>query len=233
VFSWCGHYGATDDQTWQTESVKQANLRAGRDCGSYHRIPGRDVLRFLMRYSGYIVGYPAFLFRRQDWERKSGVDERLRIASDFELTGWLAGRGDCALIPRIGYRRRVHSTNVCNQTAAMQSEVARIKCAWLRQHRFLRRSPDVRPWLCGGYLGMAYHSRDAGRYREAFESLIWSLRTGGPRVETVSALCKLPLHWGLTKLFSARHPGTNGAAGNRPAGAALQRGNTCDLRPAR
>jgi glycosyltransferase involved in cell wall biosynthesis len=207
VFSWCGHAGAAEDRTWQAEPVKLANLAAGRDCGDYYRIPGRDVLRFLMRFSGYIVGYPAFLFRRRDWQRKGGVDERLLIASDFELTGWLAGHGDCGLVPKVGYRRRVHASNATHRIVEMHREVARVKNALLLRHPSLLRDHEVRANVRGGYHGLAYRYREQGRYREALAFLLSSLRVWGPSAETLSALGKLPLHWCWTRLLAAPRAG--------------------------
>jgi glycosyltransferase involved in cell wall biosynthesis len=210
VFCWCGHVGGGDERTWQSDEVKHAHLTAGQARGGYHRIRGEDMLRFLLRYSGYVVGYPAFLFRRRDWERKGGVDEHLRIASDFELTGWLAERGDCGLIPKIGYRRRVHATNVSHRVVEMHREVARVKNAWLLRHPFLLRDHEVRANVRGGYHGLAHRYREQGRYREALSFLLSSVRVWGPSGDALSALCKLPLHWLLKR--ASRQQATPSAA---------------------
>jgi glycosyltransferase involved in cell wall biosynthesis len=200
VFSWCGLVGGSEHQTWQPEQVKRAHLAVAQPCGAYHRVRGSDALRFLMRYTGHLVGYPAFLFRRRDWERKGGVAERLRIASDLDLTGWLAGQGDFGLIPRIGYRRRVHAANVSHRVTEMHLEAARVKNELLRRHPFLARDGEVRASVRGGYHGLAYRYRQQGRYRDALFFLLSSIRVWGPSGAALSALCKLPLHWLLKRL---------------------------------
>ncbi len=53
------------------------------------------------------VGFPGFLFRRDDWERKGGLDVGLRVGSDYDFASWLCMQGKVVFVPQILFLRRM------------------------------------------------------------------------------------------------------------------------------
>jgi hypothetical protein len=81
-------------------------LRSAARPGGRLLLDGGQALRLLGAFGNLPVGYPGFLFRRADWERKGGLDEGLRVASDYDFACWLCSRGRVAFVPRVLFLRR-------------------------------------------------------------------------------------------------------------------------------
>jgi glycosyltransferase involved in cell wall biosynthesis len=56
------------------------------------------------------------LFRRTSFEQAGGFDETLSASEDFDLIYRVARRQPIALLGRVGFRRRLHATNMSHQT---------------------------------------------------------------------------------------------------------------------
>lgn len=66
--------------------------------------------------ANFFGGFPGFLFRRSAWQQKGGLDERLRIAADFDFLCWLCMHGSVGFIPDVHYWRREHGANLTLST---------------------------------------------------------------------------------------------------------------------
>lgn len=66
--------------------------------------------------SNFFGGFPGFMFRREAWEEKGGIDERFTVGADFDFLCWLCTQGAVGLIPEIHYQRREHGTNLSRNT---------------------------------------------------------------------------------------------------------------------
>jgi glycosyltransferase involved in cell wall biosynthesis len=183
--------------------------------GGFLEIPGAVVLRLLLEHDNYILGYPGFLFRRGAWESKGGVDEGLRIGSDYDLLCWLCTRGPAAFFPRAQYLRRLHRGNMCNNRVAMCLDLARVKSRYLRAAVALAADPALDRGVRGWYDGMAYWMREAGEYRASLECYRLMARLWGPGGVSW-ALMKLAPHWALRRI--ARRPSRGALVARRPGG---------------
>ena len=192
AISWCGIHGDPSGQPKQKPGVRDAILRGSAAVDDYHLASGTSVLALNIRWGMLLVGYPALLFRRSDWLRKGGADERLRIASDFDLLGWLLLQGDCAVIPRVGYFRREHDANVCHRRADMYVESATVRLRLLRQSRKLRRNRRVQSDLRQDLFRMAHGFEQSACYTHAAKiyALAWQL--GRRRTRSALSLARLP-----------------------------------------
>ncbi|MEX0713591.1 MAG: glycosyltransferase family 2 protein [Pirellulales bacterium] len=101
-------------------------------------LPGRVMLRQLLADNNFVGGYPGFMFRRASLAAKDGLDERLRIASDYDLICWLCTQGQVAFIPQIHYLRRLHGGNLSDSPWPMLRELARVRA------RYVARDPKLR-----------------------------------------------------------------------------------------
>jgi len=86
--------------------------------------PGEQILASVLLRASFSSGYPAFMFRKSQWQAKGGVDERLRVGSDYDLLCWLCTRGSIVIDPAVHYLRREHETNVCNDRQKMFLDIA-------------------------------------------------------------------------------------------------------------
>jgi hypothetical protein len=126
-----GDHGWLGSARFQSAAVLRRLRSEGQCRTGCHLIDGRLAAAVLMVHGDYVVGYPGFLFRRVDWQRKGGLDESLRVGSDYDLLCWLCLRGSAAFVPRTLYLRRVHTSNLSRArtaTAADCLQVARRYC---------------------------------------------------------------------------------------------------------
>lgn len=114
TFCLCGKYDDARESghEYQTAEIVQKLQALGNWQDDHYRIESRALLRMLFLHGNFIIGYPAFVFRRTWWERKGGLDERFRVASDFDLLTWLSLRGPAGFSPENLYLRRTHSDNL-------------------------------------------------------------------------------------------------------------------------
>jgi glycosyltransferase involved in cell wall biosynthesis len=136
VFSLTGHFDKPDTPMQAPEEIQELRDN-GEEEGGFFRLPGPSALRLFMQRGNFVWGYPGFLFRRTDWQRKGGGDESLSIASDYDFLCHLCTRGEVGFIPRIQYLRRMHQSNMTRRYAESHVEVARVKARYLVQERWL------------------------------------------------------------------------------------------------
>jgi glycosyltransferase involved in cell wall biosynthesis len=182
-------------------------------------LPGDEVLRLLIRRGNFFVGYPGFLFRKGLALRKGGVEESLKVGSDYDLVCWLCLQGRVALLPAVHYVRREHPDNICNNRLAMYLDLTRVRAHYLRRHRWLlddvEASRELRTW----FVGFAAATRLAQHYRLALECTLACGEIWGWDRGLVGDVLKLPLQWLKTRalrrepvLTEWTHPGTSSRA---------------------
>jgi hypothetical protein len=130
-----------------------------------------------------------------------GVDESLRISSDMQAMGWLLQQGDAALIPTIGYWRRVHGANTTNNRTRMCYEISVVVSQLLQTAECLKLQPAVVEQGRAMVRGSAYMLRQAQRYREATELYRLLSLLGESSGATATAMAKVQLHRIMAKIF--------------------------------
>jgi hypothetical protein len=140
------------------------------------------------------MGYPGFLFRREDWKRKGGLDEQLAISSDQEFLFWLCLQGPFAFFPSIHYLRREHGANLSRGETRRRLEVQRINLRYLpRIAPTLAQEPD-RAERLRLLLGTGFWARELGHYGAALQIHWRTLRHFGWHTPSVKALALLLPH---------------------------------------
>jgi len=170
---------------------KLRQLRNAARPGHCLLFDGSQALRMMVAFGNLAVGYPGFLFRRADWERKGGLDEGLRVASDYDFACWLCARGRVAFVPRILFLRRPHGGLSVTSLDG-----------WIELARVLRRyapracagapdPPAFRERLRTHFLWVLVGAGLAGRHAEAFSLLGSALREWGVTPEAMLTGAKL------------------------------------------
>lgn len=190
------------DEVWPWQRERFRSLGSA-DPDAFTMVNGKDMLRALVLYGNFLMGYPGFTFRKSDWLAKGGVAERLRVASDLDFLCWLCTRGNVALHPSMHYVRREHASNVCNDQERMNLEVARVQSAQLIANPWLLQDDSVCQSLRESFDGHAYWARQSGDYRRALELYSLTAKVWGWDVPLVKSLCKCFLH-GFLSLGSLR-----------------------------
>src|SRR5262249_21382375 len=139
----------------------------------------------------YWWGYPGFLFRRRDWQRMGGCNERLRIASDSDLLCWLCTQGAMAYFAEPHYYRRQHGTNVCNRLIAMYVEALRVQTRYLLRQPWLLQVEGLSWELRHHFRLAASLAAEAGYYRDALRCHVLGRRVWGWDASDVRAIARL------------------------------------------
>jgi glycosyltransferase involved in cell wall biosynthesis len=143
VFALCAEHDRPD-ALWQHEAVLAAlGASPPPPAGAARVLAGRLVLAELLLRGNFVTGYPGFMFRRQALAA-GGLDESLRIASDYDFLCRLSARQDVVFIPAVHYLRRVHQGNLCRSVGAMRREVSRVRARFLASEPRLRADPRLR-----------------------------------------------------------------------------------------
>src|SRR5262249_54280153 len=142
-------------------------LEAGTPAGACRRLPGRLALWLLLKHGCFVMGYPGFVFRRADWERKGGLDETLRISSDYDLLCWLCARHDVAFLPPVGYLRREQADTLCRLGTEVFLDTMRVKSRTVVREPWLLEDREFAAAFREELFGLAYWLRETGRYRES------------------------------------------------------------------
>ncbi len=199
AFGFCG-YLDDNDLTRQREYILQQLITRSYDRGSYRELPGRVSFELLIAQGQYLIGYPAFVFRRSLWRKKGGANEALQIASDYDFLCWLSLQGPIAFTPRICYRRRNHARNLSSRAVEGCLDQGRVRAFYVNRERWLLDNPALRAQLLDELLGLSYWLRESGRYNESMHVLLLIGRIWGVWPQTTVCLLKLLPHWVVKKL---------------------------------
>ena len=106
---------------------------------SYKRLSGSAALRMMVAHGNLPIGYPGLLFRRSAWEKKGGLDQTLRVCSDYDMVCWLCSQGPVAFVPRTLSLRCFHGGNLSLSSLEGWIEAVRVirryaPCAWPTSH---------------------------------------------------------------------------------------------------
>ncbi len=160
--------GAPDELTWPRSVWPEAL-----------RVPGSEILRRLLEHGMFFSGYPGFMFRKSAWAAVGGIDESLRISSDYDFACKLCLHGDAVQVPQIGYWRREHGENLSRDRLSMYLEVMRIRRRyWSKIAGQIARPERLR--IYEESLDLAYEAKMARRWADACRCLGWAVRFGGP-----------------------------------------------------
>ena len=193
------------DEPVLPDSEIQMVRQAGEARDGYTELPGPVALWILLAEGMFPRGYPGFLFRQREWKRKGGVDESLRISSDYEFMCWLATQGPVAFVPRIHYLRRLHAGNLSNQRLATLRDTLEVKRKYLTQNPWLLKEKNLAHKLREDFFSLGFKAREQGRYWDAWRSLAFSMRMLGLDRKTLFAAFKLLPHWLIQKWRGGTH----------------------------
>jgi glycosyltransferase involved in cell wall biosynthesis len=164
-------------------------------------VPSLAGIALLVDKAFFVLGHPGYLFRKKDWCRKGGLDERLRICSDLEFVMWLFTQGMAGLVPDIHYLRRVHGDNLSQSHHLMWREINQINVTylpWVTSALLDRMEPvDV----CRKLHGMGCWVRNGGDYIGAMRIHLAGLRIGFFCRQHLMSLVKLFPHYLLRQLM--------------------------------
>jgi len=209
VFSVCGRYDRPAEAV-ASQAVLQLLRARGTDVAAGRCLPGADVFRLLLRHGNFIIGYPGMVFRRKDWQRKGGLDERLSIASDYEFFSWLCLQGEVGFLDEIHYLRRFHAQNLCNRLEATRIEAYRVQAHYLIREPWVLEDTRLAATLRDNIFDLAYLLRQRGSYREALRYYLLSLRALGWETRAALAMVKLMPHWMRRKIRNgSNHEGAD------------------------
>lgn len=190
VFHWVGRFGVPDIGPWQPEQIRKELLLTGNRCGNHLELPGKQILRLMITHGNCVWGYPGFVFRKAAWEEKGGVDESLRIAGDMEFLMWMARHGNAALIPEVGYLRRVHEANVSHASVAMSIEMGLVVSRCIKAMSRAERQ-ELGEQAAIAIESFAYEFRELHLYDDAmlFYSLLKDLGRSSLSISLLKAKC--------------------------------------------
>jgi glycosyltransferase involved in cell wall biosynthesis len=186
----------------QSSATLRALRSAARVQPASWRLSGRDMLRVLVTRGNFLVGYPAFAFRRADWAAKGGLDESYRVGSDYEFLCWLCGRGDVVFDPRRLYRRRTHAANL-SWVSGMRGmlDVGRVVLAYAKQANGAAASRDFWRLIGRHYVRMLITLGWADRHGDAFRRLARATSAWGWTPDTHMTAAKLAYTWLAPRLL--------------------------------
>jgi glycosyltransferase involved in cell wall biosynthesis len=192
---------------------------------------GRETARRLLGFGNFLVGYPGFLFRRCDWQQKGGLDEGLKISSDYDLLCWLSLRGPVVFLPQRLYLRRVHRSNLSGSGVRPWVELALLVLRHLDEACAGEVPAEFWDQLRQHVLRMLVGLGWADRHREALQLLWAGNRAWGLNPQTPSVLTRLAYTWTWCRLHGPL-PNSNPAEGDELL-SLLRRLQRCCAAPAR
>jgi glycosyltransferase involved in cell wall biosynthesis len=194
AFSFCDVYGREGD-TRQSPSLREDILAEAESKPNYFCLSGKRVLFLLMKHGCFVLGFPGFVFRRRDWTERGGLDETLRIASDYDFLCDLSTRGPVAFVPRTAYSRREHGANLSGDLRQTSVEFGTVLLRYFLSEKAAVLRHGRRRELRETLLGVGYWFRKVRRYRDALRVYALAARHTGLDLATVRDVCKLLLEW--------------------------------------
>jgi len=156
-------YGNLSQIRFARDPITRKNP-AGDKC---YVIPSDDAALLCLRHGMFASGYPGFVFRRSAWEQLGGVNEAMRIASDFDFLFALARLGNVGFIDHPLYRKRMHGNNLANNSTLGFLEVMQSIHRGLEETPELLRRPVVREALAWRIVETAWNVAAFGQTRLA------------------------------------------------------------------
>jgi glycosyltransferase involved in cell wall biosynthesis len=208
-FSLCGRYDQPDQPLQSPSLVAALKAQGGLVEGCRHLV-GEDAFRLFLQHGNFVLGYPGMVFRRRHWQARGGLDEGLRVGSDYDFFCWLCLSGDAAFVEGIGYLRRLHASNLSAQRERMLIDLHRVQARYLEREPRVLEDAGLAAHLRECVFDLAYLLRQKGRYADALRTYWLSLRTWGWEARTVKGVAKLLPHWAHRRILAG--PVAAGAA---------------------
>jgi glycosyltransferase involved in cell wall biosynthesis len=149
AFVQCGDYSAPScpGHEIQSEEIIDVLRAQGQWQEDHYRVDQRLIFGLLWGYGNFIVGYPGFVFRRQLWQRNGGLDEHLRVASDYDFLRYLCQCGPVGFVPDKLFLRRTHGGNlsVGNQSRDLVLQEFMIDQRFFTKGSWLLENPETAP----------------------------------------------------------------------------------------
>jgi len=129
VFHLAGKHSELPQDKFERSNELIADLESSVACAEGPRIaPPGSLLPLVVRHGNFLVGYPGFCFKRSTYFTVGGVDESYRITGDTAFLTKLLRNSTSVYVPSIGYYKRNHETNACNNTPLMFYELGLVLC---------------------------------------------------------------------------------------------------------
>jgi glycosyltransferase involved in cell wall biosynthesis len=190
----CGGHLENPRRRLQSARTLGAIRSLGRSQDGVITIDGHKMLAVIIAV-GIDVGFPGFMFRRDDWRRKGGMDETLRINADIDLQCWLSLAGRVAFVIHSLYLRRHHASNL-SWIEGFQGyyNFARIIVRYAEAARTILDTAFSRQ-LSARYLQLIHALGWAKRHREAYTRLLATCHRWGWRKDTIEMFAKITYTW--------------------------------------
>jgi len=117
------HEHRLESRTCRSQDMLKNLENAIPKIGKYRFAKKETLCSLLFRYGNFLVGFPGFAFRKQEFMQKGGVPVSLRIAGDLDLLFRFFLHYDAVYVPEIGYYRREHELNACRNASRMFFEI--------------------------------------------------------------------------------------------------------------
>lgn len=194
AFYWRGDVTDPNGAPTQSPSLRSEIVALGVQQDGFWKLPANSLTPHIISAGMFVYGYPGFVFRKSLWSLKGGVDESLRIASDMDFFHYLSQQGEIALIPRVGYLRRDHDSNVSNNTSLMFYEIGLVTGRTVTPTGRQPQDAKLIKLATDKILDLAYWFREAHYYSQSADLYRLAGRISNRRLVTFVSLLRLLMH---------------------------------------
>jgi glycosyltransferase involved in cell wall biosynthesis len=167
--------------------------------GDFVCCDGLRALRVFLKHGNCVGGFPAFTFRRADWQSVGGLDERLAAAADYDLLCRLCQRGQVARVPEVHYLYRFHKGNLSRSQILCQTDEIETRAKFADCGAWPTAAREVRQAISQNLYALAVLLRISGFGTVARRLLTTSLLLGGLRPHSLLRAVNYP-----SKVFRQR-----------------------------
>lgn len=168
-------------------------------------IDGRLAGAALLVHGNYVIGYSGFMFRKIDWQQCGGLDESMRVASDYDFLCRLLQQKPLAWVPQKLFRKRVHSQNLSAREMDMLSDMLRATERHAGEFRPAGDDESTRKYLQELFSGRLVCLSWVGAHADAIDRLQQCLRRQGWNRELPRTFAKV-LCYRLRDFFRKPRP---------------------------
>jgi glycosyltransferase involved in cell wall biosynthesis len=161
--------------------------------GDFFCCDGMRALRVFLNHSNCVGGFPAFTFRRDDWQRVGGIDEQLAAAADYDLLCRLCQRGQVARVPKVHYLYRFHHGNLSGSQILCQTDEIETLAKYADCGAWPTATSEVRQAIGKKMYNLAVLLDLSGFGSVARRLLTTSLLLGGLRSHTLLSAANYPI----------------------------------------
>jgi len=101
-------------------------------------LKSEDAVRLFLLYSNPPYSFSGTMFFKEDWRRKGGFDESLKIGADYDFNCWQALRGSMGFISEPLYFKEAHEKNLSDHSDCLfEDSAVFLKYFWEARRRGL------------------------------------------------------------------------------------------------